>query len=298
MRLDGVRWEEPAGLDVAERERDFRRAERKRLVYVAATRARDILLIPKVGAPDGRYILGTLLAGGRSPTLLEQPNHTPTMHAAWFDAATPPTLGIPRDTTSRDEEDLERWTSAARAAGLARMAPAAFSDANAARTLWGKRGRFGVVFGETVHLAIGLTLRHEMAIPDAVAAAADRTKLTEHLSAARDDVELALATLKQLGVARTACELEYAVSGVSADGRLVSGYIDLLAIAEGDTVVLDFKTDVPPPAGESPPLKYVAQVSGYAGVVGRAFAVSVRAGILYTADGSVHWLPPNDNVRS
>lgn len=298
MRLDGVRWEEPVGLDIAERERDFRKAERKRLVYVAATRARDILLIPKVGAPDGRYILGTLLAGGRSLTVLEQPNHTPSAHAPWFDAATPPTLPFPRETTSRDVEDLEGWTAVAEEAAVAHMRPAAFTDANAARMLWGKRGRFGVVFGETVHLAIGLVLRRDMPIPDAVAAAADRTGLTENLTTARDDVQRALATLRQLGIDSYACELEYPISGVADDGLLLSGYVDLLAVVEGDMVLLDFKTDLPPSEGESPPVKYVAQVGGYAGVVGRAFPAPVRAGLLYTADGSVHWLPPNDNVRS
>ena len=85
MRLDRVRWEEPPGLAVAERERDLRRAERKRLVYVAATRARDILVLPKLGALDQRFICGRLLEPSGAPNVLEQPLHAPDAHAEWFD---------------------------------------------------------------------------------------------------------------------------------------------------------------------------------------------------------------------
>jgi ATP-dependent exoDNAse (exonuclease V) beta subunit len=55
--------------------------------------------------------------------------------------------------------------------------------------------------------------------------------------------------------------------------------------------LLDFKTDAPPEDHERLPDRYVDQVLGYAGVVARAWSLPVDAGLLYTADGSVRWLP-------
>ena len=46
MKTNDVEWEEPVGGGMLERERQFASAEKRRLVYVAATRARDLLVIP------------------------------------------------------------------------------------------------------------------------------------------------------------------------------------------------------------------------------------------------------------
>jgi ATP-dependent helicase/nuclease subunit A len=109
MRLELLSWEEPAGLEIERRERRMREAERKRLVYVAAIRARDILIIPKVGGSDERCIFSSLLGSTRSPTVVEQALHTPQRHAAWFDAASPGTSVPPGDVTDRDVELARTW---------------------------------------------------------------------------------------------------------------------------------------------------------------------------------------------
>jgi ATP-dependent exoDNAse (exonuclease V) beta subunit len=88
------------------------------------------------------------------------------------------------------------------------------------------------------------------------------------------------------------------VSGLSAGGQLVSGYVDLLAVIDQRTILIAFKTDAPPTPGEGPPQRYVDQVGGYAAVVGRAFSVPVEAGLLYTADGAIRWLSPGDHGGS
>ena len=297
MRLDLVRWDEPSGLEIAKRERTMRQAERKRLVYVAATRARDILVIPRVGIPDERWIFGKLLGTARSATVLEHPLHTPAVHAAWFDAASSPITTPPQESTTRDVELANAWAVAARAASREHMRPIAFTDATTPRALWGKKGRFGSVFGETVHVAIGLALRMRTNISEAVGVAAKRTGLADKLVEAGEDVTRALAALATLGIGPT-FELEYPVSGLSAGGELVSGYVDLLAVVDARTLLIDFKTDAPPPSGEAPPPRYVAQVGGYADVVGRAFRVPVEAGLLYTADGVIRWLSPGDHGGS
>jgi ATP-dependent helicase/nuclease subunit A len=298
LRLDLVRWEEPAGLEIAERERDMRRAERKRLVYVAATRARDLLVIPKVGSPDDRWIFGKLLGGRPMATVLEEPLYTPDERAAWFDAAAPGSAPLPREVTMFDVEQGDKWNAAAQLAGRERMRPMAFTDATTPRALWGKKGRFGTVFGETVHVAIGIALRTQSFVADAVRAAAARAGLSKHLAEAGDDVARGLATLAKLGIGGTSFELEYPISGIVADGRLVSGYVDLLAVGGHGTLLLDFKTDAPPGSGEVPATRYVEQVTGYADVVGRALSVQVRAGLLYTADGAIRWLSSGDNGGS
>jgi len=46
MQLDGLEWEEPEDGDLLAREGAYFAAERLRLVYVAATRARDLLVLP------------------------------------------------------------------------------------------------------------------------------------------------------------------------------------------------------------------------------------------------------------
>ncbi len=296
MRMDRVRWEDPPGLGIAEHERQMRTIERKRLVYVAATRARDILVVPKLGATDDCWIFGRLLGTTCSANVLEQPLHTSAAHAAWFDAVPPATTSLPRVTTTRDVETRAEWNPAAVAAVREQMRPVAFTDVSRPRTWWGKKGRFGRVFGETVHVAIGLALR-SVAVADAVRVAGLRTGLTKNLPEAAADVTRALSTLRELGVA-TPLELEYPVTGLAPGGQLVSGYVDLIAVVGARTILLDFKTDVPPPPSTPVPQNYADQVTGYAAVLERTLVVSIRAGLLYTADGTVRWLSFGDNVGS
>lgn len=70
MDLANLTWEEPSGLDLKQTERAFLDAERRRVVYVAATRARDLLIVPEAGnitakaanSSPGKYVCGELLA--------------------------------------------------------------------------------------------------------------------------------------------------------------------------------------------------------------------------------------------
>lgn len=61
--LSQLTWEEPAGLGIRQTERAYLDAERRRVVYVAATPARDLFVVPKAGdVPAGRFVCGDLLA--------------------------------------------------------------------------------------------------------------------------------------------------------------------------------------------------------------------------------------------
>jgi ATP-dependent helicase/nuclease subunit A len=62
INLDGLSWEEPAGLGIRGAEQSYLNAERRRVGYVAATRARDLLIVPKAGSvAPGKFICGDLL---------------------------------------------------------------------------------------------------------------------------------------------------------------------------------------------------------------------------------------------
>ena len=293
MRLDLLRWEEPAGLEIERRECGLRAAERKRLVYVAATRARDILVIPRVGSCDETRIWGRLLGPTASSTVVERELHTPQHHADWFDAASPASPVLPTEVTGRDVELGRSWQERAIAASRPWMQPSAFSQASSPRLRWGKKGRFGTAFGETVHVAIGLVLQEMMTAKDAVARAAARVSLTAHLAVAIDDVVRVLGSLHDLGVrpGRGMYQLEYPVAGRGPGGELVAGYVDLVVAVSGCIVILDFKTDVPPAAEEPMSQTYIDQVAGYARVLENGLGIGeIRAGLLFAADGVVRWL--------
>ena len=57
---------------------------------------------------------------------------------------------------------------------------------------------------------------------------------------------------------------EVAVTGLMADGRIISGQIDRLVIGEEDIWILDYKTNRPPPTDPKDiPQTYRSQLSAY-----------------------------------
>src|SRR5262249_26009662 len=62
VNLHGLKWEEPAGLALRDTEEAYLDAERQRVIYVAATRARDLLVVPKAGPQDPKkFVCSALL---------------------------------------------------------------------------------------------------------------------------------------------------------------------------------------------------------------------------------------------
>jgi ATP-dependent helicase/nuclease subunit A len=296
MSLDSLRWEEPAGLDIAKHEQRLREAERKRLVYVAATRARDVVVIPEAGRGDPQRILATLLGPTTAAAVLEREIHTPQRHAAWFDAAAPASTALPSEHTSRDAELAEAWSTRAASSARRQLAPVSFARATDPRLRWGQPDRFGAVFGDTVHDAIGLVLAAGITPNGAVQRAAGGRGLRGHRREATEDVVRALRALEALGLTGDPARvrLEYPIASISASGDLVAGYIDLVGALGDGLVVLDFKTDRPP-TDDQLPSPYVLQVRGYARALTQALQpTSCRAGLLFTADGGVRWLAPEE----
>jgi ATP-dependent helicase/nuclease subunit A len=204
----------------------------------------------------------------------------------------------------------DTWTAASREAARPRFRPASVSgEAHGARAIETDdpvdpvaakqfEGRYGGVFGSVVHAAIGVMLRSgSIAVRDAVRSVAGRYGLLEHLDEAAADVSRSLETLRRAGLARAPgpdLQIEYPIAGAWDGGLLLSGYIDLVAVADGHVDVIDFKTDAPPqgPVEHAYP-RYVGQVRAYGRLLGASGIPkdrTIRCGLLFTADGEIRWV--------
>ena len=311
MALEGLAWEEPLGLHLAQTERDYLRAERRRVIYVATTRARDLLVIPRTGTPKpGKMVCSDLLGGAETGTTLMLETYRPGGGAAWARQVAPAVRPTPGDATELFREIAGRWDPAVSEAARPRFRPVAVSEARAALTerepveepaqRKPREGRFGPLFGSTVHQAIGLLLRDPaLDAAEAVRRAATRVGLSERLDEAVADVGRAWQALQAEGLARPPgadLQVEYPVAAPWSDGSLLMGYVDLVGAAADRLDVLDFKTDAPP-AGpmEAAYPGYVNQVRLYGRLLPGSEVLGgrrLRLGLLFTADGGIRWVEP------
>ncbi|OGK85255.1 MAG: hypothetical protein A2X53_12805 [Candidatus Rokubacteria bacterium GWA2_70_23] len=266
MELDDLGWEEPAGGALRATEQQYRQSERRRVVYVAATRARDLLVVPRAGAmPPGKLICGDLLAATSLASVREREPYRDGAEPAWARAIPP--RGKPRrlDGAQLYRKVTERWSTAAGEAGRPRFAPASVTGEAHAHAADGdgdlpepaarkpRAGRFGSRFGDTVHRALAMVLRDPaIEVGRAVRQAARHSGLAEHLDEAAADVIRALGALSAEGITGPVgptLQVEYPVAGAGAAGLLLSGYIDLVEATTDHVRVIDFKTDAPPEGG-------------------------------------------------
>lgn len=308
IQVQGLKWQEPAGADLLEGAQEHANWERRRVTYVAATRARDLLVLPtllgtKFDNPE-RYVHAALVGGFRAGVeVIEAYSRTsPPKWVLPIPAVAPPTVcdALERDTRAA-------WEAAAAASKVPRFRPRAVSaDAKAEVRVLAQEppdiaskapkrriGRFGPVFGETVHRAIGLALLRKMAPIEAVERSSRATGLLEHFEEAAEDVTRALAVLMHEGLSPCdALRLEYPV-GEARDGQLLSGYVDLVAVRDGIGTVVDFKTDRPPTGRAADThLDYVQQVRTYLNLLsGEVLSgMKLRGGLLWTATGVLEWV--------
>jgi ATP-dependent helicase/nuclease subunit A len=227
---------------------------------------------------------------------------------AWAKGVKEPPARKPKEAKALAVSVEKEWAAATTEAGKPRFEPRGISAEAHARVeaqaedeagaRWKEReSRFGNVFGETVHLAIGVALREPgLLAADAVARVAKATGLAEHLPEAAEDVTRALAALDREGLRRVPgpdLRLEYPIATGEA-GKLLLGYLDLLAAKDDGVVVVDFKTDAPPKGtvADGYPA-YVEQVREYGRILvklGLAKAGAVRCGLLFTGDGGMRWV--------
>jgi ATP-dependent helicase/nuclease subunit A len=217
---------------------------------------------------------------------------------------------IPDFGSTLEEQVAERWKKASVEAARPRFCSVSVSalagdsprieteEAFEALPPKDREGRYGGLFGSTVHYAIGLMLRSSGMVPrNAVERAAKLYGLAEHIEEAVADVIRGVNALKAAGLARLPAadlQLEYPVGGPWTDGQLVTGYIDLVAVTNSQIDVIDFKTDAPPsgPVEQTYP-KYAAQVRIYGKLLETAGILKdrhLRCGLLFTADGNIRWI--------
>ena len=155
--------------ELAQRERCYADMERRRVVYVAATRARDLLVVPRAGAvKKGKHVAGALLAEAPPELIEELPLYDLDRGGASWVRELPPHDGnvAGRAPSPLETEVAARWTEAAKEAARPRFLPLPVSgawrrlseDDETILPVAKRAGRHGAVFGETVHAAIGRAL--------------------------------------------------------------------------------------------------------------------------------------------
>ena len=314
LSLGSVAVEHPIGAHVLDREKQFAEQERRRMYYVAATRARDLLVLPlpQTRSKVLRYATAEL-AAAVDPALVER---FETFHLGqpplWGDAM--PLVGAPvvvADTAlqTRLDDVRRRFYTALIGATQPIAAPTAVTAAiggtgaaeepsvDSERERKAEAGRLGPVFGSTVHRALELILSNSIdGLERAVEVAAQDAGLTDHLAEAEADVRRALDAVRRLGESDGPLTLhtEYPLSIPWRDGTLLSGFIDLLAIGAGTAMVVDFKTDaVVAGALASVYPRYAAQLRLYGEMLrttGLLGSRVLRLGLLLTATGELRWL--------
>ena len=128
MDLAGLTWEEPAGLGIRETERRYRAAEKRRVIYVAATRARDLLVIPKAGeVQPGRFVCGDLLEEAPERLIRTMEAYVEGSEPAWARQLAPSARPVPGGATELEQRVASIWERASREASRPRFRPASVS---------------------------------------------------------------------------------------------------------------------------------------------------------------------------
>ncbi len=290
LSVGGLTWEEPRGGAILQFEKEQDRAERRRLLYVAVTRAREMLIVPRVGAETSlRFVPNYLLAASPPESVGEiAPLHVP----APADRQPEPRAA------EEDETSHTAWRDAAARAVVPRAVPISVT-AFAHRDDPPRAGRHGAWFGSVVHRAIAATFTRRA--PDAVTAVARADALQQlgtvaRADAAADVVRACAALQGYASLPDGGVRFEYALAGWGEAGAaLLHGVADFVAVTAASIDLVDFKTDTPPD-GEAfgdGYAHYVAQVREYARLLresGVAGLRPVRAGLLFTADGMLRWI--------
>jgi len=312
IQLEGLRAGSKSGRSLIEREKAIEKEEKKRLYYVAATRARDLLVVPMPNQGNQDKISHVLAGDLEGEAVLMMEEYRTGDLPEWAKRVSEaPAFPEIRYAAAKAEKELkEGWggalgesarpvavpaavTALAREKKEAEASPDETTDLSGEREAGKTASRFGPEFGATVHAALSVILRGSRAdVEKIVSACAAGSGLKDHLDEATEDVRRALDTLKKMGLLAdsVARYLEYPVVKPDDRGRLITGYIDLVAYASDCVWVIDFKSD-PSPEGpiERAYPDYLTQIRLYKDLLAKAADVKmpIRAGLLFSASGSL-----------
>ena len=269
-------------------------AEHNRLLYVALTRAQDRLII--CGAEHGNSASGmgegcwyqTCEAAMEALEhhTLEEADREPSIRVH---GTLPPALGE-AVALARARADMPAWAErdAARPADGLHITPSSKAEVRyAALGPFAGAGKQRFLRGTLIHCLLEFLPERPQA--DWAAAARRFVGGVRGLSETERG-EIAAAALRVLDdpafadVFGPGSRAEVPVAGRLADGRLVEGRVDRLVVRERDVMIVDYKTDRPPPpdaAGVDP--GYLVQMAAYRSVLAAAFPASqIRCALLWT----------------
>ena len=280
------------------RERAYVEAEQRRLLYVAATRARDLLVVSR---PAG--------AGGRSrPWQMLEPYLAAVPRRAGGPVAVPPPPTLP------DLGAGARYAAAtARVARLEGLRTPSWQVESVTGTThragpYGhplQEGRTrepdtGMAWGSLIHFL----LEHAMRGPrrdrdhlERVAAwfAFDRPELRRVLPEALDTVERVMAAdfwHAALAAPERAVEVPFAVRvhEPAAPPRVLHGVIDLAFRTADGWTLIDYKTDQLGAGLDALTARYAPQIRAYTTHWSRQLGATTRAGLHFIRNGETRWL--------
>ncbi|WP_234455196.1 double-strand break repair helicase AddA [Thermohalobaculum xanthum] len=291
--------------------------ERRRLLYVALTRAEDWLILCGAGDParaedtwHGLIEAGAERLGGwtevAGPAGLEGPIRR---RESGPEAST----AIPGETCAPDADaqhsaaqppdprPLPDWLgpAAAEARPAAPLAPSGLApDSPEAPAGGAGRGRdVALDYGTAVHLLLERLAGHdararaELAGPLLAQALPDLDPALAEGARAEAEAVLAAPFAARLFGAGTLAEV--AIAARLPDGRELSGRIDRLVVTATEVLAVDFKTDPAPPATpDGVRAEYLVQLGAYRTALARIYpGRAVSAAILWTAAARLMPLP-------
>jgi ATP-dependent helicase/nuclease subunit A len=272
------------------------RAERRRLLYVALTRAEDWLILcganQKRRPQDSWYDM--LEAGmARCPGVRRLPSPAGAGEMLRFETGTPPALPVPGAEAPAPvavaPPPLPAWLGPApREARPLRPSPSSLAPAV-------PHGGAGV--GREAALRFGLAV-HLLLERLADGPAATRPALADRLLAdgfadlppelraqAMAEAERVLAMPEAAALFGPGTLAEVGVVMPGPEGTRMTGRIDRLVVHPAEVLIVDIKTDRVPPAGpEAVPAGYVAQLGAYRAAIAAAWPDrAVSTALLWTA---------------
>lgn len=268
-------------------------AERKRLLYVALTRAEDWLILCGAGLrrtpPDTWYAM--CQAGMEVlPGIKSLPSPTGEGEMLRFETGTPPMSEATAEAAiAAPQIRMPAWLSPAPAeARRQRLSPSALGDGLAEGGA-GIGRETALAIGSAVHLLLEYLPDHKAEDREALAARLldhEFPALAEiHRQAVWEEAEAVMA-MPEAGLIFGADTLAEAASTMPGpDGRRMIGRIDRLVIGPDRVLIIDFKTDrAPPEAPDQVSNTYLAQLGAYREAIASAFPEHrVEAALLWTA---------------
>ncbi|HEY3509076.1 MAG TPA: UvrD-helicase domain-containing protein [Kribbella sp.] len=258
--------------------------ERRRLLYVAATRARDHLVVSLHRSGNRRHTSNAELlatAGG-----VEAPNSTlftgppvPDREPAAAPDVTPPISRTEWESRAAAAQAASRFRSAQSASGLEGTGPdVTLTDvdpgtAKGARDVelppWSK-GRYGTAIGRAVHAVLQVV---DLSTGAGLDAAVSTQCLAEGVLEFTDVVTALVRSALASDVVRRAAAREHwresYVGTVQPDGTVLEGFVDLIYREDdGRLTIVDYKTDaIPAAALDSRVAYYAPQLQAYARIL-------------------------------